>query len=65
MKEREARQKQPTTKTVFSKREKESLRLVRWADDNYPPIDLSNELPAILELIKEIRLLRKQLNNKK
>jgi hypothetical protein len=37
---------------------KDHLRLMRWADDNFPPIDLSKELPAVLELIREIRTLR-------
>jgi hypothetical protein len=42
-------------------KEKDTLRLMRWADDNFPPIDLSNELPAVLELIKEVRKLRKEM----
>lgn len=27
-------------------------RLIRWANDGFPPLNLQNELPAIIELIK-------------
>jgi len=38
---------------------KEELRLIRWAQDGYPPIDLRNEFQAVLDLIKEVCKLRK------
>lgn len=32
---------------------KEELpRLIKWANDGYPPLDLSNEFKAVIELIK-------------
>lgn len=40
--------------TVHTEQEQEGLpRLVKWAKDGYPPMDISNELPAITELIRE------------
>ena len=32
---------------------KHKLKLVRWAQDNYPPIDLNNESEHVRELIQE------------
>ena len=37
---------------------RDHLRLMRWADDGFPPINLQEELKAVLELINEIRFLR-------
>ena len=43
---------------------KEELRLIRWANDGYPPIDLHNEFNAVLDLIQEVKRLRKLLKAK-
>ena len=48
-------------------RGKEPLRLIRWANDGYPPNDLNDSWEDIVDLIKEIRRLREEvdyLNNK-
>lgn len=38
-------------------------RLIKWANDGYPPIDLNNELGAVIELIKAFKELEsKQLH---
>ncbi len=44
-------------------KEIEPLKLIRWANHHYPPIDLSNELSSILELIEEVKRLRKIIND--
>jgi hypothetical protein len=41
-------------------KKEEPLRLIRWADDGFPPIDLSKEAKSVLELIKEVRELREE-----
>jgi len=37
--------------------EKKEPRLIRWANDGYPPIDMVNEVDAVLELIKAYKAL--------
>ena len=37
---------------------KDKLRLMRWSDDGYPPIDLRNETGNVVDLIQEVRQLR-------
>ena len=37
------------------------LRLIRWSEDGYPPIDLSNEFDAVIELIMNYRRLEDEL----
>lgn len=48
------------------------LKLVRWAKDKYPPIDLNEQVPELLKLLashqqqaKDIELLREALQNAK
>ena len=41
-----------------AKKTTEKLRLMRWANDGYPPIDLQNEFQAVLDLLDEIKKLR-------
>lgn len=40
--------------------EDQQPRLIRWANDGYPPIDLSKELDAVLELIKAYQSLTRK-----
>lgn len=47
-----------------TKKTTEKLRLMRWANDGYPPIDLNNEFEAVLELLDEIKKLRLLLPKK-
>jgi hypothetical protein len=42
----------------------EKLRLIRWANDGYPPINLSEEFSAVIDLIKEVRRLRLIVSDK-
>ena len=42
----------------ISKGEQKELRLIRWANDGFPPIDFSNEAPAILELIRGYQAIK-------
>lgn len=44
------------------KKEVSKLRLERWYDDGFPPIDLHNEVKAIIELVQEIKKLRRYKN---
>lgn len=41
-------------------KEKSNLRLVRWFNDGMPPIDLSNEAPAVLEIIRAYLQIKSQ-----
>ena len=52
-----------TTTNIISvnKETKHKLRLIRWSNDGYPPIDLRNEFKAVLDLIKEYKILERQL----
>lgn len=34
------------------------LRLIEWANDNYPPIDLNKDAGDVIHLIKEVKRLR-------
>lgn len=36
----------------------ENLRLIRWANEGFPPIDLSGEADSILALIREYKSLK-------
>lgn len=38
----------------------EKLRLIRWVDDNCPPINLSYEVSHVLHLVKEVKKLRRE-----
>ena len=40
---------------------KEQLKVIRWANDNYPPIDFNKNLRGILDLIREVRQLREEV----
>lgn len=41
-------------------KEKHPLRLIRWANDGYPPIDFSNEGKAIIELIRDYQSIEQE-----
>jgi len=38
----------------------EKLKLMRWAEANYPPVDLNKQVTHVNELIQEVRKLRKE-----
>ena len=42
-------------------KERDSLRLVQWYYDRFPPIDLNNHHSHVIDLINEILRLRKEL----
>jgi hypothetical protein len=39
-------------------RQQKELRLIRWANDGFPPIDLNNETNAVLHLIKDYKKIK-------
>jgi len=38
------------------------LKLIRWYDDGFPPIDLNENVMAVTELVREVKRLRAALS---
>lgn len=38
----------------------QELKLIRWAKDGFPPIDLNANISSVTELIREVERLRKE-----
>lgn len=43
------------------KTERDSLRLMNWATDGFPPINLNNEAKHVIDLINEVATLRQKV----
>lgn len=43
----------------MKKKKRDPLRLINWANDGFPPIDLASSVKDVVDLIQEVEKLRK------